>query len=156
MNIKRIALLAVFLCIFHSNSYGYTEKDAIRATMGEARSGGYKGMLAISCAIRNRGTLKGVYGLSAKGLEKEPKYVWKLAKKAWKDSANNDITNNASYWGSKGIDKSWIEKMKKGKDTPIKNKKKETIKIREERYIETYSDNEHIFFKRVINIRRIK
>lgn len=84
---------------------------AIRAIIGEAGNQGYTGMLAIAGAIRNRGTLKGVYGVKAKHINKEPKWVWDMAKKAWLESATNDITNGAQYWGSIHCDKNWLKKM---------------------------------------------
>ena len=42
----------------------YAKEDAIRAIVGEAANQGSQGMLAIACAIRNRGHLKGAYGLN--------------------------------------------------------------------------------------------
>src|SRR3990167_7930662 len=38
-------------------SPAYSDKDAIRAVIGEAGNQGYAGMLAVACGIRNRGTL---------------------------------------------------------------------------------------------------
>ena len=80
------------------------ESQAIRAIIGEASGEGYNGMLAVACAIKNRGTLKGVYGVKAKHVDKEPKWVWDLARKAWKESASKDITNGATHWESTDFD----------------------------------------------------
>jgi len=71
---------------------------AVKAIMGEACGEGYKGMLAVAGAIRNRGTLQGVYGVKATHIYKEPAYVWANAKKAWKESAKVDITKGANHW----------------------------------------------------------
>jgi len=71
---------------------------AVKAIMGEASNQGYRGMLAVACAIRNRGTLAGVYGVKAKHIYKEPKWVWDMAAKAWQESAHTDITGNATHW----------------------------------------------------------
>lgn len=71
---------------------------AVRAIVGEASNQGYKGMLAIASALRNRDSLKGVYGLHAKHIAREPKWVWDLARKAWAESATRDITGGASHW----------------------------------------------------------
>ena len=75
-----------------------SESQAVRAIIGEASSEGYEGMLAVAGAIRNRGTLKGVYGLKAKHVDREPKWVWDLAWKAWRASACNDVTCGATHW----------------------------------------------------------
>lgn len=89
----------------------FTDENCIKACIGEASSQGYLGLLAIACAIRNRGTLKGVYGVNAKHVDKEPAYVWTMARKAWADSAVKDITNGGQFWGSVHCDKDWIKKM---------------------------------------------
>ena len=70
---------------------------AIRAIIGEASNQGYQGMLAIACGIRNRGTLEGVYGLKAKHINKEPKWVWDMAKRAWQESKYNRI-HQGTHW----------------------------------------------------------
>ena len=65
--------------------------------IGESSNQGYKGMLAVACGIRNRGTLNGVYGVNAKHVDKEPKWVWKLAEKAWKESENNRVHDGGNW-----------------------------------------------------------
>lgn len=50
--------------------YTFTNNEAILAVIGEAENQGYEGMKAVSCGIRNRGTLKGVYGLKAPRVKK--------------------------------------------------------------------------------------
>lgn len=88
---------------------------AVNAIIGEAEGEGYMGMLAIACAIRNRGHLRGVYGEKSSrvlGKKYSPKTL-ELAKKAWKESAVKDITNGADHWGGKAVDEAWIAKMKK-------------------------------------------
>lgn len=94
-------IFAIMVTLFFATSGLAQEIDdvlAVRAIMGEARDQGYTGMLAVACAIRNRGTLDGVYGVRAKGLDKEPARVWLLAKKAWQESKSVDITNGATHW----------------------------------------------------------
>lgn len=71
---------------------------AVRAIMGEASGEGYKGMLAVAGAIRNRQSLNGVYGLHAKHSQHESKATWDLARKAWAESATQDITGAATHW----------------------------------------------------------
>lgn len=72
--------------------------DAIRAIIGEASGEGSTGMLAVACAIRNRGTLKGVYGLTARRVGRQPEYVRRAARTAWTTSAGRDITRGATHW----------------------------------------------------------
>lgn len=90
-------LLFIILC---TTVHAYTEQEYVRAIIGEASGEGYNGMLAVACAIRNRGTLKGVYGLNAKHINKQPRWIWDLAYKAWIESIKNDITNGATHWES--------------------------------------------------------
>ena len=55
-------------------------------------------MLAVAGAIRNRGSLKGVCGVKAKHVDKQPAWVWRQAELAWAMSATNDITHGATHW----------------------------------------------------------
>lgn len=93
------------------------DSRAINAIIGEAENQGYIGMVAIGCAIRNRGTLKGVYGENASRVVRK-KYsanTYELAKKAWAESATHDITYGANHWENTtafGVP-SWSKKMKK-------------------------------------------
>ena len=102
------------------------EKQAIRAIIGEASNQGYEGMLAVACGIRNRGTLKGVYGLKAKHTDKEPKWVFKKAKKAWRESETNRIHTGTHWENIKAFGTPyWVKDM-----------------------IEVYRVKDHIFYKR--------
>jgi len=71
---------------------------AVRAIVGEAANQGRTGMLAIACAIRNRGTLRGVYGLHNPCVDNQPAWVWQRARLAWVQSQTNDITCGATAW----------------------------------------------------------
>lgn len=73
---------------------------AIRAILGEAENQGYRGMLAVACGIRNRGSLKGVYGVDAKRPNTPgviQKRYWDLARRAWAESKTNRI-HEADHW----------------------------------------------------------
>lgn len=74
--------------------------DAIKAIIGEAENQGYKGMLAVACAIRNRGTLKGVYGIRAPRVKNYlySRATHRMAFLAWHESEKHDITNGATHW----------------------------------------------------------
>lgn len=81
-----VVFVFVFYCLSHAESY--TDEQAVKAIIGEAENQGSQGMLAVACAIRNRGTLQGVYGFKA------PRVIKKLfsnqtkiqAIKAWDKS----------------------------------------------------------------------
>ncbi len=70
----------------------------VRAIIGEASGEGYQGMLAVACAIRNRGSLAGVYGLRSSHVDKQPEAVWVTAQQAWEDSKDVDVTYGATHW----------------------------------------------------------
>ena len=72
--------------------------DAVHAILGEARGEGYDGMYAVACALRNRGHLKGVYGLRAR-LHPNDLKLAPTALKAWKNSlCGKDVTHGATHW----------------------------------------------------------
>lgn len=73
---------------------------AIRAIVGEAANQGLDGMTAVAEAIRNRGSLSGVYGVKAPHADREPSWVWAQAEKAWKASAGSDLVHGATHWES--------------------------------------------------------
>jgi hypothetical protein len=90
----------------------------INAIIGEAEGEGYKGMLAVSCAIRNRGTLKGVYGEHAPRV-KNHKYSQKtfvLAVKAYEESKDPIVCGfigGANHWeGTSFSTPAWSKRMK--------------------------------------------
>jgi hypothetical protein len=74
-----------------------SEGQAIRAIIGEASNQGYQGMLAVAVGIRNRNTLKGVYGVKAKHVDKQPQWVWDIAERAWRESEHNRI-HSGTHW----------------------------------------------------------
>lgn len=74
-----------------------TEAQATRAILGEAMPN-YEAMHDIASAIRNRGTLKGVYGVRSKNWDKASPKLRTLAKQAWAHSAYYDSVNGAECW----------------------------------------------------------
>jgi len=125
MNLNKQAIVAIFLLSFFSTRELFaavSESLAVKAIMGEARGEAYIGKVAIGESIRNRGHLKGVYGLNAKF--SEPKWVWDSATRAWHESAHTNLTKNADHWFSE-------EDMKKlSKNPPRWFKRLEpTVKI---------------------------
>ena len=93
----------ILFSIFCTKAHADIPKDlAVKAIIGEAENQKYKGMLAIACCLRNRNTLKGVYGLHSPRVIKH-KYsnqTLLLANKAWEESRYLDITNKATGWGN--------------------------------------------------------
>lgn len=94
----RILALSILLTGYQLSSAAVSERDAVRAIIGEAANQPYVGQVAVACAIRNRGTLQGVFGLKAKHVDQQPAWVWERARKAWAESAKRDITNGSSHW----------------------------------------------------------
>ena len=73
---------------------------AVRAVVGEAGGQSYAEKLGVAAALRNRGNLHGVYGLKSAMVDRQPAWVWRDARKAWEESATNDVTHGASFWES--------------------------------------------------------
>lgn len=76
------------------------DRDCILAVIGEAENQGYKGQLLVSSAIRNRGTLKGVYGLHAPRVKNHlySQATYDQCRKAWLASAGKDYAMGATNW----------------------------------------------------------
>jgi hypothetical protein len=97
-----IGLALIASCFNHiAHADAIPDDRAILAIIGEAENQGESGMLAVACAIRNRGTLKGVYGEKArrvvKGLYTKGTYL--KAQEAWNTSARAvDPTHGADHW----------------------------------------------------------
>lgn len=96
----------------------FDDAQAVRAIVGECSGEGANGrekfeaMEYVAHAIRNRRTLKGVYGLYATHADHEPAWVWRMAKQAWEQSLNApDPTFGADSWGNaKDINKpGWLD-----------------------------------------------
>lgn len=100
---KRIVFCFVFLflCLNQSAKAEIPADLAIKAIVGEAEGENFIGKVAIGEAIRNRRTLKGVYGLNSKRLGLASPSVWKDAEKAWLESVGSNLTKGADVWGSK-------------------------------------------------------
>lgn len=75
------------------------EQLAVRALIGEAANQGLIGMTALAEAIRNRGSLRGVFGLSRdRFIDSQPKWVHEQARRAWRESARTNLVNGADHW----------------------------------------------------------
>jgi spore germination cell wall hydrolase CwlJ-like protein len=90
--------LIAILILLPLSALAIDDNQAVRAIVGESSNQGTNGMLAVACAIRNRGTLAGVMGLKAHHIKTEPRWVWARARRAWADSLKGDITGGATCW----------------------------------------------------------
>lgn len=77
----------------------YADDQAIRAIVGEARGEPFVGQVAVGEAIRNRGTLKGVYGAYV-DVPQITVHEWSQARSAWRVSKTSNLTNGAIGWGN--------------------------------------------------------
>lgn len=87
----------------------------IDAIIGEAESGGLDGMRCVASAIRNRGTLKGVYGVNSPRVKNRlySSRTFVLAVQAYEDSRKFDYSYGATFWeGVKFKTPYWAKKMK--------------------------------------------
>lgn len=96
-------LMILIILIISTSAFGDTR--TVNAIIGEAENQGYEGMLAVACAIQNRGTLKGVYGEHAPRVtgKKYSKAILKQAQKAYRESLNADnceFVGGATHWES--------------------------------------------------------
>lgn len=91
--------LAWWAHYFAEESY---EERAIKCIVGEASNQSFDTQLCVAHAIRNRGTLRGVYGEHARHNDSEPEEVWQNARDAWDYSAyEKDPVHGAKNFGTK-------------------------------------------------------
>lgn len=82
-----------------TNAKPIDDQQAAQAIVGEAANQGYLGMLAVACAIRNRGSLHGVRGLAGfKRMTRVSSQTLRTANQAWRDSIKVDVTFGATHW----------------------------------------------------------
>jgi len=94
----KVFILSIILC--GTARAEIPDCQAVRVILGEAGNQGKIGMLACADALRNRGTVKGCYGLNNPIVDKQPAWAWRAARTAWAQSKTNDITFGASFWGN--------------------------------------------------------
>jgi hypothetical protein len=78
------------------------DKDYVQAIVGEAANQSEDTMVCIAHALRNRGTLKGVYGYKAAHIWSESDGTWRKAWIAWYLSGleKNDPVHGAKNFGA--------------------------------------------------------
>lgn len=113
-----LGCIVFLLCGCNDPAFAYTEKDAIKAVIGEAEGESQEGKKAVACAIHYRGTLKGVYGLTAKRVlnHKYSELTYRNAKQAVEASNDEEycegLVKGAQYWeGISFPTPSWAKNM---------------------------------------------
>lgn len=103
-NIAIFSIITLILGILFCTGCGkpcFTDHDYITAIVGEASNQSEGTMVCIAHALRNRGTLKGVYGFNAFHVFNEPKAVWRKATIAWDLSAHEpDFLHGVKNFGT--------------------------------------------------------
>jgi hypothetical protein len=82
------------------SAVSYSYFNCIRAIYGEAEAEPFSGKVAVAEAIRNRKSLKQVFGVSSKRTLRPIPSIWKECELAWEKSANSNLTNGAIGWGN--------------------------------------------------------
>ena len=78
-----------------------TTDQAVQAIVGEAAGESFKGKLALAEALRNRGTLNGVFGYQRKNfIKKQMPYAGEESRKAWQASKYTNLVKGADHWES--------------------------------------------------------
>ena len=114
MPMRSLITLCLLLLALRLQASAIPDSLAVRSIVGEAAGESYAAKVGIAAAIRNRGSLKGVYGLKSPMVDKQPAWVWRDARRAWSESATNDPTDGASFWESTDFKTpKWAAKMHK-------------------------------------------
>ena len=109
----------IILCIACAMSFGseIPKTRFVNAIIGEAEGEVYKGKLAVACTIRERGSLRGVYGERAPRVlqHKYSPKVFVDAVRAYEESANTnncEFVGGATHWeGTKFKTPYWAKNM---------------------------------------------
>jgi hypothetical protein len=97
-----IGLALIYLILFTSAvKAGVADTNRIiHAVVMEASGESYVAQVGICAVIRNRGnSLQGIYGDKARRYETQAVYA--QVRKAWVESATNDVTHGCKFFGGK-------------------------------------------------------
>ena len=119
----------ILLCCAFSAFGAVADDEGVRCIIGEAGNQGFDGLVACADALQNRGHTRGVYGCGAAHVDKEPAWVWKMARRAWERAKRVDVVRGATFWGSVKVDKGWIATMERNK------------------FVKTYEYKDHVFYR---------
>ncbi len=94
-----LTILMIICLIPNAEAQERPTNKAVRAIIGESANQGYQGMLAVAVGIRNRGSLRGVYGVNSPIVDKQPQWIWQMAERAWTESQWN-LLHSGTHWES--------------------------------------------------------
>lgn len=99
-SMKRSLILAAALLCSLGLHAAVPDRLAVRAIIGEGANQSDAAMLGIACAIRNRGTLHGVYGLNGAVTQHASSTIWSRAERAWRQAkAGVDVAAGCKFFG---------------------------------------------------------
>lgn len=96
----RYLIIFLMLSATTASAAEINKERFINAIIGEAEGGGLDGMRCVASAIRNRGTLKGVYGEHSKRVKNRlyNSRTFVLAVQAYEESRTFDYSFGATHW----------------------------------------------------------
>lgn len=101
-----IKLTILFLLLAMTCRGAITDRQAVESIIGESASEPFLTKLAIAGALRNRGMIAGVRGYHNQGMiQRQPKFVWNDANRAWRQSATNDLSKGGTFFESDNFTK---------------------------------------------------
>ena len=109
--------LLILLCALTASAK-INEADAIKTLIGEAGGESLQCQTAVAEVIRNRGSLRGCYGLTNPVVAKASHRTIERARLAWIKSATSNLTNGCKFFGGDGLDNAYFAKL--GKPVAVK------------------------------------
>jgi hypothetical protein len=113
MRITYLVLIIVLYGCWSAYAERIPKERAVNAIIGEAEGEGYRGMLAVACAIRNRGSLRGVYGERSKRVVNHlyDDDTKRMAYGAWfvsqDDGLCEELIHGATHWEGTSFKTPW-------------------------------------------------
>jgi hypothetical protein len=97
-----LVLCLLFLSIPSASAQvvSFTPENCIKALVGEVEGESFQTKLATAECLRNRGSLKGVYGINSRRIAKASKKVWDDCERAWNQSSRANLVKGATVWGN--------------------------------------------------------
>ena len=112
---KRALLISVLACgaaTFPNFCFGgeISDRDAVRAIIGEGANQSDDALAGIASAIHNRGNLRGVFGLRNPIVDTASDALWARARRAWNLAKNGvDAAAGCKFFGCPS-DVAWFHK----------------------------------------------
>jgi hypothetical protein len=95
------ALLVASVFLLHPAFAAIPDHLAVKAIVGEGANQSDAALLAIASAIRNRGTLHGVYGLNSPVTRTASRNLWTRAERAWWQAKSGvDTAAGCKFFGN--------------------------------------------------------